>query len=365
MTVKPTDPMSGLEGAYRALLAQSGLDLAFKDTAPDDWPDVFPGGVFDPRGARQAIRVLESQRRYGSFETVGTEPEADYLYRLAVVGAVDGPYLGDGLPSLQKVLDDQTREIRGWLDARGIDLPYAFFAGVFPTGEFNARARPEPPWGALLLVNSGLMDLIFTVLKTNLASSYGPGDPPLLNESQVVKVLAEAFNAYLFSDSSLRSWGLPPLPDARVGNLGFVLRRAEQFVLAHEVGHVALGHVSINPQSPSAPHTTDMELEADQFAAQLLAVSLRSSPGPVREDEATYVAGGALTFLSLARSIEELQAGLGLEQRDVHSHPDTAGRAAALGAALRRDLPGEGLLRRAQIFSNWMQHFVPEVMTQI
>src|SRR5438067_9828936 len=211
MAVTPTGDRSGLEAAYRSLLESNGLDLEFADTPPATWPDLFEGGEFNPRAAQQAIRMLESQRGYQSFEGVGTEPEADYLYRLAVVGTVGGPYAGEGLLGLQRAIDNQMSEVRAWLASKAIHLPYDVYACVFPTGEFNARAHPAPPFGALLLVNSGLMDLIFTILKTNLASSLDANDRPLLKPIQVVMVLAEAFNAYLYSESSTRSWRLPPL----------------------------------------------------------------------------------------------------------------------------------------------------------
>jgi len=108
-----------------------------------------------------------------------------------------------------------------------------------------------------------------------------------------------------------------------------------------------------------------MELEADAFGAALLAVSMESPVGPVRAVEATYVAGAAMTFLNLAKAIEGLQTGLGIEQRAVPSHPDTAGRAATLAVRLRQDLPGQDPLRRADIFSNWLEHFMPDVLTLI
>jgi hypothetical protein len=358
----PDDANAHLIEAYHALLAEGGLDLAFADRAPDGWPDPYKTGSFDPSAARGVIRMLQQARRYDSYESVGTEPEADYLYRLATVGSVDGPYQGEGLDALQHIVERHMAGLRGALEARGQRLPMAVYAGVYPTGEFNARAHLVPPWGALLLLNSGLMDLMFTVLKTNLASSFsGPDDPPLLNEAQVTKVLAEAFNAYLYSESSIRSMGLPPVPPEREVNLDYVLRRAEQFVLAHEIGHVALGHLNAEGAGKPAIRSREQELAADVFAVDLLASLLSAPPGPARDNEATFLAGGILNFFEIAVVIVAFETSLGIDRRDASSHPDLAVRGEALVKRIRDVLPGADPLRRVGVFINWLGHYLPGI----
>jgi hypothetical protein len=357
------DENEQLFNAYRDLLANNGLDLAFSDLAPDRWPDPYQRGFFDPAAAKQVIRFLEQQRRYSSFDAVGTEPEADYLYRLATVGAKDGRYQGEGLAELQEVVNRLMVELRDALAALDRRLTVPVFAGVYPTGEFNARAHAVPPSGVLLLINSGLMDILFTVLKTNLASSFsGPDDPPLLDESQVTKVLAEAFNAYLYSESSTRSMGLPPLPRERAERLGYVLDRAKQFVLGHEMGHVALGHVQGDGALRRELRSPEMELAADSYAVGLLAALLQSPPGPKRDYEATYLAGGIMTFIEMAMVVSVLEQSLDIERRDASSHPDIAGRGAAIAEEIRRSLPGSDPLRRTGVFANWIGHYLPGVL---
>lgn len=351
-----------LAAEYRARLERQGLDLAFADTEPDKWPDLFPGGEFDRRAAEAVIRRLQNQRGYADWSDVGTEPTADYLHRLATAGARSGPYVGEGLPNLLEIVRDQTDELRGWLKPAGFQLPSEIFTGVLPTGEFNARASPVPGVGVLILVNVGLMDLIFTVLKVNLAAASFPDEPPLITPDQATKVLAEAFDAYLYAESSLLAWALPKLPDRREEYLGYLLRRAEQLVIAHEMAHVSLGHVSTTPGIASPSHTQAMELDADTWAAKLMPVSWESPVPGGRHDEATYLALGSLCFLILAMTIEHLQEELGLEQPDATTHPGTGARAAQFAKTLQAVLPGRDPLRRATQFERWLNAYLADVL---
>jgi hypothetical protein len=347
-----------LERRYQDLLATSGLDLAFRDATPTSWPDLYVDGDLNVKAARQAIRFLESSRGYTTFESIGTEPEPDYLYRLARAGVVDGPYLAEGLSALQQVLADETTEVLAWAAESRIVLPHPVYAGVFPTGELNAQAQFEQGCGSLILVNSGLMDLIYVFLKTNFASSGSPSAPALITEAQVVKVLADEVNAYLYSSGTQRAWGYPSLPDRMVGPLTLVLRRAEQFVVAHELGHIALGHVQANqePVSPSA----ERELAADDLAVMLLVQGVGGS-----RTEATYLAGSICTFLILARLMERMRGDLELPIPESESHPDFDLREENLRSRLSQVFGDAGVLEAADRFAAWIEVFRPRILEQI
>ena len=156
--------------------------------------------------------------------------------RTAAAGAIGAKHLARANASRAALFGSAGRD--------QIRLPFDVFAGLYPTGDFNAHVEPVAG-GALILINAGLMDLLFTVLKANLAASGGPKDPPPLRDRQTTMVLAEAFNAYIYGQGSIAAWPLPRLDSDREQILGFVLRAGELFVLGHELGHIVRGHVRL------------------------------------------------------------------------------------------------------------------------
>ena len=264
---------SPLRDAYLARLVEFGVDLAFKDEKPKEFPNPFASGTFDPKAAKTAQRMLGAQRHYTDWRSVASEPYALFLARLSQVGKIPRSFIGAHLPAAQEVLQDEMNEVLGWLAIQSVKLPCDVFAGLYPTGELSAQISPVPGQGALLLVNVGLMDLIFSLLKINIATPAPGEKETLLTEKQATLAVVELFNAYLYGEGSLGAWPLPRLPEDRERPLGFVLRRCEQFVLCHEIGHLVLGHVAVD--GPEVRHsigayTPSQESDADRFAVEVL-----------------------------------------------------------------------------------------------
>jgi hypothetical protein len=356
-----------LREAYQALLRDVGLDLPFDDHRPKELPNPWSDGAFDPKAAKELIRYEHGVRGYHDWQSVGTEPRADFMMRLATVKQRSLPYLGDGLPSFQKVLDSQMAEIRYWLEHQGKALPCAVFAGLYPTGQLNARAVPVAGAGVLLLVNVGLMDMIFMLLKTNLAMpARGDDRPPLLTRERAEMVVAEIFNAYVYGEGSLGAWYLPRLPAEREQPLGFVLRRAEQFVLCHEIAHVALGHVS--PDGAAKRHvlgdySPQQEADADRFAIELL--STAHADHPQRDKIGSYLAGAVMVFFTIANVAQALQQALNMPQAKAESHPALPVRSQNAADQLRSAFPLDNLLGRAATFDNWLRRSMPKAIEWI
>ncbi|MDQ6883586.1 MAG: ImmA/IrrE family metallo-endopeptidase [Candidatus Dormibacteraeota bacterium] len=342
-----------LQASYLEYLQSSGLDRAFADHAPKTPPDPYAHGAFDPKIAQADIRWLEQSRGYATWETVGTEPQGVYLARLATVRQRKGPFLGDRLPHLQPVLDGQARALFDAAHRLGVSFPFDIFVGLYPTGEFNAHVQPVAG-GALLLVNAGLMDLLFCVLKANLAASGSDQDPPLLKDRQTAMVLAETFNAYLYGDGSLLAWPLPRLDSNRESFLGFVLRAGELFVIAHELGHIACGHVRLPQRSGAQAEvqlTPETELEADAFAVDLL---VRGSGFAEDERPAAFLAGGILNILSIAFEVSALADRFRLEQASAGTHPALTERWARLETLLKQRIPTGKVEKRGEMFRGWL-----------
>lgn len=353
---------SALRDAYLARLNEFGYDLRFKDQRPKDYPNPFASGNFDPRAVKLAQRMLGAERHYTDWPSVATEPRGVFLARLADVKKTSRSFLGGRLPYAQKVLDNEMTEVRSWLDRQGVKLPCEVFAGLYPTGELSAQIAPVAGLGALLLVNVGLMDLIFSLLKINIATP-APGEPQrLLSEEQATLALVEVFNAYLYGEGSLGALPLPRLPEERERPLDFVLRRCEQFVLCHEIGHLVLGHIAID--GPEMHHrigdyTPKQESEADRFAVALMIRAHKEDP--LWKLRSPFLAGAITTFFAIAMVVGRLQEALKLVDAEKESHPDLNVRRKAIADQLRAELPGSDLLRAAEVFAEWLRTSEPKI----
>jgi hypothetical protein len=355
--------ISALRDAYLERLDELGLDLPLKDHRPKDYPEPFASGTFDPKAVKLGLRMLEAERHYANWPSVTTEPRVNFLARLAGVKKTSRSFLGARLPYAQSVLDDQMAEVRSWLKLQDKMLPCEVFAGLFPTGELNARIAPVAGKGALLLVNVGLMDLIFSLLKINIATPAPGETQPLLTGEQAMLALVEVFNAYLYGEGSLGAWPLPRLPEERERPLDFVLRRCEQFVLCHEIGHLVLNHISID--GPETHHrigdyTPAQEREADSFAVALMTRAHKN--GPLWERRSPFLAGAIMTFFAIAMVVGMLQEELNLVDAEKESHPDLEERMNAIADQLETELPGPDLFRPAEVFRSWLLTNTPEIL---
>jgi hypothetical protein len=209
------------------------------------------------------------------------------------------------------------------------------------------------------------MDLIFTVLKTIMATAGDDTNPPLLEYNQATMVLTEAFNNYLYGDGSLSAWGMPRLDTVREETLGFLLRRAEQFVIAHELGHVVAGHVVLSPSKGNVEQTKlkpENEFAADRFAVELLLVSdplwLRGRP----EDHAQYLAGAILSFFTIAAAVDRLRRELTIVDRTTGTHPELLERTARVRTLLAEALPGHDPFGRVDAFDHWLAGHLPGIV---
>ncbi len=353
---------SPLRDAYLARLVEFGVDLAFKDEKPKEFPNPFASGTFDPKAAKTAQRMLGAQRHYTDWRSVASEPYALFLARLSQVGKIPRSFLGAHLPAAQEVLQDEMNEVLGWLAIQSVKLPCDVFAGLYPTGELSAQISPVPGQGALLLVNVGLMDLIFSLLKINIATPAPGEKETLLTEKQATLAVVELFNAYLYGEGSLGAWPLPRLPEDRERPLGFVLRRCEQFVLCHEIGHLVLGHVAVD--GPEVRHsigayTPSQESDADRFAVEVLIRAHQEDP--LHVPRSPYLAGAIMTFFAIAETVGLLREALGLVNTGKESHPDIGARMNAIASQLNAELAQPNLLRPAEVFYSWLLTIAPDV----
>lgn len=365
---------------YKRLLAKHRVGARLSDEAPEG--SVIPfdeEGEFDIDQAEALIRQLESARRYSSFETIGTEPRADWLVRLGTVGSRRGPYLSPMIRSLRGVLDRRVADVERGLDRLGRRLPFRCYAAPFPTGDLNAMSL-RVPGGALILLNTGLMSLVFTVLKIHVLSQrIGPrkGERALLSERQVTLLLAESLNAYLYGAGAWMTWQIPELDAQRDNLIAPTLGICEDFILAHEYGHLLAGdrdhpaYLTAPPQAalpdlaiPTA--SQQAEFAADQAAVETVWAAIVDDAVLSPSKERTLFAGLLLFFL-LDRVVRAADVSLKASSPPpvVETHPSPQERSQRITAWLSNHQRHETSFTLLASYEAWFDHYAPGAISEI
>jgi hypothetical protein len=329
-----------LHDEYLRLLGDRGLDLPLSDAEPESPLDAFDKpGEYKPKALVRWLE-LSTGETFRNWNAIGNETIGAYLLRLATVSARKGQYARERLGGLQGVLDHDVRLLGDAIGISGKTLPFDVYVGVHPDVGFNAVTRPAKG-GALVLCNAGLMDSLFQVLKINLAESGGANSPPPLTADQGLLVLADAFNAYLFGNGLFQEWQLPRLDEAREASLGLLLFAAETFVIAHELGHIALGHVRLDESSGHVINvqlTPETELDADNYAVDLVTATALMVVDTVQTKR--LLAGGMAITIGFAAIIGALRKRFGITTSSAETHPSSTDRWINLCARLEAALGG-------------------------
>jgi hypothetical protein len=200
--------------------------------------------------------------------------------------------------------------------------------------------RAERP---LILVNTGAFELLegavvpFSSLKPGSARQQAQVLAKLVRQYCEERTLpsGDQFENFEF-DEDRQKFGV------------HLLTAAEDFILAHEYGHLASGHVGnavaelalIGGRSIQVPDREwDEEYEADRWAAQAL---LSSPLDPASDEEQMVICSGALLFLSVAALVEAYHSKLGLR---FDTHPPAISRY----TEIRKALANAGLNRHTRL----------------
>jgi hypothetical protein len=369
-----------LEREFTRFAREQGVARLFADEPPGDLPLPFDeGGQFRPEVAEAAIRRLEADRGYLDHRGIGTEPHADWVFRLGTVAARGGPYQGPVIRSLGKPLRARAQDVELGMRTLGHELAGRRRVDLFPTGDFNAMTA----WvtgGALVLVNVGLMGFLFSLLKIHVMSQTvgpAPEDAPLVSGPQVEMLLAESLNAYLYGAGSWMAWPTPPLDERRGSLIAPTLRVCEAFVLAHEYGHLLAGdrdHPAYLTAPPEAPvpgleiptASQEAEFAADQRGVEIVTAALEPADGRGSTDE-TYLFTGIMLFFLLDLVLSHAATTLKPNSQPtiVTTHPepvDRLNRAAALLHAQQRHEQSFSLLYSIR---DWLDNYMPPALARI
>lgn len=148
--------------------------------------------------------------------------------------------------------------------------------------KYNGWARPVPDGGSYIGVYSGIVSMWLWITAYNIGldryENHVQGESyrdlfaamPWYAE----QALCNPFDPPLFSVRGFPSWAYPQINklahDESSENY-LHLRICDHFILAHELGHIALGHIeNIRYSMPSDPSILrQFEFEADSFAAEV------------------------------------------------------------------------------------------------
>jgi hypothetical protein len=202
------------------------------------------------------------------------------------------------------------------LGSAGVKTP-EFFAGVYPTGCINAHCVIHDGV-SLVLVDSGAFEMVETSVAAFVSKR---------NETEQAEILIGALEDYFVK-------GVPPDPlkadHPSINHGSFVssslCTAIEEFLITHEIGHIALGHVSEKSKSAlPQPNGKILEVQrrdhlqeyhADCWAfIQLIA---RARKKPDAETAALMACTGALVFLNIGLMIEAMAEQKRLPIRDSH-----------------------------------------------
>ncbi|HVT67012.1 MAG TPA: hypothetical protein VHF26_04625, partial [Trebonia sp.] len=290
-----------------------------------------------------------------------------------------GPYQGPVIRSLGKSLRGRVQDVEQGVRALGRRLDGRRRVDLFPTGDFNAMTV----WvtgGALVLVNVGLMGLLFSLLKIHVMSQRvgpAPEDAPLVSGTQVEMLLAESLNAYLYGAGSWMAWPTPPLDERRANLIAPTLGVCEDFVLAHEYGHLLAGdrddpaYLTAPPQAPvpglEIPTASqEAEFAADQRGVEIVTAALEPAGGFGYAQE-TYLFTGIMLFFLLDVVLSHAGTTLapGGQPAIVTTHPEPADRLNRAAVLLRAQQRHDESFSLLYSIRDWLDHYMPQALARI
>jgi hypothetical protein len=265
-------PADRLERYYARLLLKTGVTIEEINELLD-YADVMESHLQDTPGRltipREAIPYIKKVRKrpYLAFGTLG-------ILRLSAKAIIER------------------------YKVAGIDLGGVIYVGEYPTHDFNACVIPHSD-GALILINSGLPIFLDNVARVAGASVIADSSEPgqsTYSSAVVSGFLTNQLISYLALGLH-RSSRLLPLTFTQWVYSSFAGEQALNFVVAHELAHVALSH-----ERPSL----EAELAADGLAVGALRLAIASSPAnPNLPSDLVEGSCGPLLFLA----IDDLVAG--------------------------------------------------------
>jgi IrrE N-terminal-like domain len=223
---------------------------------------------------------------YPSWSHVGRDARNVLLHRIATMASRPRAFAGINADRYQRTLDEKEAQIEALIERSGRAVPPAY-VGLFPTGSHNAEATGVEG-GTLILVNSGLMNLLYRVAKISVASATYASEPALIDDVQTAMALTETLAAHTVGGSSFLARDLPMLDRRRLEIASKLTTLAEVFVIAHEYAHILAGHLDDPGREstgigPGAQLMVYRQSQSEEYEADRLALDI-IGPGLLMPD---------------------------------------------------------------------------------
>jgi hypothetical protein len=222
-----------------------------------------------------------------------------------------------------ELMSQMAYSLREDLRKAGVSIP-DFFAGVYPTGYINAFRVIEAGI-PLVLIATGCFEMIETAVAAFISKR---------NETEKAELLIAALDAFFMKGTTPQPASADhPSIDWRSGVVPGLTTGIEEFVIAHEIGHICLGHTKGKNRYalPLCDGTTlsvvdnghKQEYEADIWALEKLVARAMKAEGD-RDTKLLVTCSGALMFLTIGLMIEAIADSR--KRPIVDSHPPAENR---------------------------------------
>jgi hypothetical protein len=193
---------------------------------------------------------------------------------MAVIWMAHNTILGRDNTNL--IINELATTLAADLKKTQITVP-PFYAGVFPTDSYNAQCKVFNG-ERLILIDTGCMEMAEAIVIAFL-SKMEPGDKVEEISSAVDRYVLQGKRA---DGTTFNTEGI----DFGSGLVAHLTNAFEEFIVAHELGHLTLGHCEdqqirhLQPRKGVSVDVTDkteqQEFQADMWACQALIHSARS-----------------------------------------------------------------------------------------
>jgi len=345
-----------LQAEYRRLVRESGLTIR------------------DDAAATQTLD-LAAEARCSAIAEGYSDSEADGIAQEFV--DVAGPTMSFS-PMLQRYAEDLEAKALGL----GIRVRRPYLIAEFPTGESNACVVPVSGGAALILVNFGLLMLLFQVAKIRVlglnfcrsgddrcpapGSEFGASG---INVDQTTAALATTVYNYVAHRDPTRAVRFRVLVGEWKWWLEGMVHHCERFIVAHEFAHLLCGHLDDSDYRDVAikgctarayEYRRRMELEADALA---LRCCMQDIVWP-RGEGASWVAAGAIFPFGLHKLVDKVQSLHWPGANVASDHPTADDRIAAIRSDIFAKYGGAQVWSRAENALLWLESYGDEIVRQ-
>lgn len=292
----------------------------------------------------------------------------------------------EGLPRYYNLLKDLAKDVELGVKLNNDSLKEEVFVGEFPTGSFNSQVMKVPE-GYIVLINSGLLSLIYQFMKimsfsiafASLDDNGMPikgtirGESELSKEDRIDAIVDLIFSYFEYKDSRFAK-RYRAVGGAKGDLISTLTYYCEMFAVAHEYGHILAGHLD-KPifdfiESPVGKieilkKSMMQEHMADLIATHIMLPNLKKFKIEEPDIHALDVACGPILYFAIDILLNYVRTDMDRHIRiPVSNHPLSHKRL----EALLKYFTDNGVIsvaNGAMVYLKWMSDITPDVLKKV